>query len=196
MNIISQRLKESSAIISACESIAKDIEQAAQSLIYAFKNGKKLLIIGNGGSAADAQHVAAEFINKFNIDRNPLPAISLSTDTSNLTSISNDYGFDHVFAKQIKALGNEGDVLLVITTSDADQKKGGHSNNIWHAIIEAREKKMAIIGLLSEKSKQISAAVDLAIKIPAKQTSRIQEAQIVILHIICEIVENELFGKK
>lgn len=195
-NYINKLFVESSKIIFNCQKLSEPMENAAQMIVRCFQGGNKVLLIGNGGSAADAQHVAAEFINKFNIDRQPLPAISLHTDTSGLTSISNDYGFDYIFSKQIHALGNKNDVLIVITTSDISTKKNGHSMNLYQAIITAKKKNIKIIGILSDKSKKIGKLVDIAIKVPAQSTPRTQEAHLVVLHIICELVENALFKKR
>ncbi len=123
-----------------------------------------------------------------------MAAIALTTDTSNLTSISNDSSFDYVFAKQVQALGKKGDVVIALTTSDISKEKGGHSANIYQGIQAAKEKGMKVIGLLSEKSVEIGKMVDLAIHVPNKDTARIQEMHITILHIICDLVERELFG--
>lgn len=170
-----------------------NIESAIGIITNSFKCGNKLLIFGNGGSAADAQHLAAEFVNKFKLDRRPLSAIALTTDTSVLTSISNDSGYKYVFSKQIEALGREGDVALVITTSDFN---GAHSENLYFAIKKANEKNLSTIGLLSKKSKNITDMLDLSIVVLSKETARIQEGHMLIYHIICELVERELCGGK
>lgn len=175
------------------DSICENIEEVIKLVINCYKNNGKILICGNGGSAADAQHFASEFINKFKLEREPLPAIALTTDNSILTSVGNDAGFDYIFDKQIKALGNEGDILMVITTSDISMDKNGHSANIAKAILAGKEKGMKIIGLVSIKSKYILKYLDLALIVPHSDTPRIQEAHITILHIICEIVEKNLF---
>ena len=169
------------------------VEKTIEIIVRTLKNGKKILIFGNGGSAADAQHFAGELINRFKIERNPLPAIALTTDSSVLTSIANDFGYDYVFSKQIEALGEEGDIALAITTSDIGEKKGGHSVNITNALIAAKKKRLQTIGLVSVKSKKILELLDLAIKIPSVDVSRIQEAHILVIHIICEIAEKLLF---
>ena len=175
--------------------ILAEIEKIADEIVKAFNNDKKVLLCGNGGSAADAQHIAGEMVNRFKIDRNPLPAISLVTDTSVLTSIANDSGYDYVFSKQIEALGKRGDIAIAITTSDIELKKGGHSANIAQALLAAKKKGMIRIGFLSEKSKEVLELVDLAIQVPSNDTPRIQESHILIAHIICEIVEKRIFGK-
>jgi len=168
----------------------QDIELAIASICEAFNNGKKLLIFGNGGSAADAQHIAAEFINKFKLDRKPLPAIALTTDASILTAIGNDDGFEYIFQKQLEALGKKGDIALVLTTSDF-QYSHPHSANLCRGLETAKEKGMVTIGLVSEKSKSILSLLDIAIVAPSKNTPRIQELHVLFYHIICELVESK-----
>ncbi|MHC2995233.1 MAG: SIS domain-containing protein [Candidatus Atribacteria bacterium] len=193
---IQELIKES---IQTKETLLKDkntllgIEKAINLIVATIKNHKKIVIFGNGGSAADAQHFACELVNKFKMERSPLPAISLVTDTSILSSISNDVGYDYVFSKQIEALGEKGDIAIAITTSDVERKKGGHSANIANGLIVARKKGLIAIGLLSDKSKKVLEIVDLPIKVPSKNTPRIQEVHITIIHIICEMVEKLLF---
>ena len=171
----------------------ENISEIVELIIKAIKNNNKILIFGNGGSAADAQHIAAEFVNKFRFDRDPLPAIALTTDSSILTCISNDSSFSYIFEKQIKAIGKKGDIALAITTSDVEITKDAHSSNIGYALIAAREKGIITIGLISEKSKKILDFLDYYIQIPSSDTPRIQEAHILIAHIICELVEQQLF---
>jgi len=178
------------------ESLPNDIEKAVNMIINCYKNNGKLILFGNGGSAADSQHIAGELVNKFKLERPPLAAIALTTDTSILTSIGNDDGYDYVFEKQVKALCNEDDVVIAITTSDVSEEKGGHSANIANALKAAREKGAKIIGLFSDKTENALKMVDLPIKIPSRDTPRIQESHITIMHIICELVEEELFGEK
>lgn len=166
-----------------------NIEKAIELILHAVKTKRKILLCGNGGSAADAQHLAAEFVVRLDpkIQRPGLPAIALTTDTSSLTAGANDLGYDNVFARSVEALGNDGDVLIGITTS-------GNSESVNRAFQKAREKKMVTIGFLGKdggKSKQL---VDLAITIPAHDTQRIQEGHITIGHIIFQRVEQELFG--
>lgn len=170
-----------------------DIEKATRMVIDCYQNGNKLLICGNGGSAADAQHFAAEMVNRFKIDRVPLPAISLTTDPSVITSIGNDSGFDYVFEKQVRALGNSGDILIVITTSDISPEKNGHSANIFNALVVAQKKGMKTMGFISQKSKKILDYLDMPLIIPHQDTPRIQEAHIAVIHIICEIAEKKIF---
>lgn len=168
------------------ESSLADIAKAAQKIIDAFKEGHKLLLCGNGGSAADAQHIAAEFIGKFLKERSPLPAIALTTDTSILTSISNDYDNRWVFSKQIQALGDKGDVLIAISTS-------GNSANILEAVKAAAQKGIFTIGLTGRDGGSLKGVADLAVTVPSSQTPRIQEAHILIGHILCDMAEKTLF---
>lgn len=158
---------------------------ASRAIAEAFKAGNKLLLFGNGGSAADAQHVAAEFVNRFLIERPPLPAVALTTDSSILTSISNDYAFDEVFSKQLKALGKKGDVALGITTS-------GNSPNVLKAMRVAKKMGMTTIAMAGEGGKVASLA-DIALSIPSKSTPRIQEAHIAVGHVLCELTDTLLF---
>ncbi len=166
-----------------------DISKAIDVLLAAMKNRKKVLLCGNGGSAADAQHLATEFVIRLNpaIKRPGLPAIALTTDTSNLTAGANDIGYDNVFARSVEALGNEGDVLIGITTS-------GNSESVNRAFSKAREKKMSTIGFLGKDGGKSRPLVDVAIIVPANDTQRIQEGHITIGHIIFQEVEQELFG--
>jgi D-sedoheptulose 7-phosphate isomerase len=178
------------------ENALLNIEKSINLIVEAFKKRKKILIFGNGGSAGDAQHFAGEIVNRFKIERRPMPAVALTTDTSVLTAIANDLGYDYVFSKQIEALGEKGDIAIAITTSDIEEKKGGHSANIANALVSAKRKGLQTIGLVSIKSKEILRLLDTVIKIPSTDTSRIQESHIMVIHIICEIVEKEIFAKK
>jgi D-sedoheptulose 7-phosphate isomerase len=193
--MIKDQLQESSQVIQKMTSnCAKEIEDSAELIINSYKNKGKLFLCGNGGSAAQAQHIAAEMINKFRFNRNPLPAIALSTDTSNLTSISNDSGFQFVFSKQIQALASSKDVLIIITTSDVSFLDNNlHSRNLGLALKIAKEKGLKTIGLVSKKTKKALPYLDIAIQIPSTDTPRIQEGHIVALHIICDLVEQALF---
>lgn len=158
----------------------------AEKIVLAFTNDRKLMICGNGGSAADAQHLAAEFVNRFILERPPLPAIALSTDTSVLTSIGNDYSFDEVFSKQVKALGVEGDILLAITTS-------GNSPNILEAAKAARSQGIYVVGLTGGEGGKLVELADETLVVQSKATPRIQEAHILAGHIICQLVDYILF---
>jgi D-sedoheptulose 7-phosphate isomerase len=183
---VAKSLKEGAELrLKMAETIPSEIVAAAEAIAEAFKAGRKLLLFGNGGSAADAQHIAAEFMNRFLIERPPLPAIALTTDTSVLTSIANDYAFDEVFSKQVKALGKKGDVALGITTS-------GSSGNVLKALRAARKLGMTTIALTGEGGKAASLA-DIPLQIPSRSTPRIQEAHIVVGHILCELTDAILF---
>jgi D-sedoheptulose 7-phosphate isomerase len=171
------------------ESMAPDIERCSTLMISALKKGNKLLIMGNGGSAADAQHMAAEFVGRFLLERKALPAIALTTDTSILTAIGNDYGFDEIFKRQVEALARPGDVVIGISTS-------GHSNNVFHAVMAANEIGCKTIGLLGREGGNIAGIVDVNLTVPVQETPRIQEAHVTIIHILCDLVERNLFGKK
>ncbi len=183
---VAKSLKEGAEIrLKMAETMTASIVAAAQSIAEAFKAGRKLLLFGNGGSASDAQHIAAEFVNRFLIERPPLPAIALTTDTSVLTSIANDYSFDEVFSKQVKALGKKGDVALGITTS-------GSSANVLKALRAAKKLGMVTIALTGEAGKAATLA-DIALQVPSKNTPRIQEAHIVVGHILCDLTDTLLF---
>jgi D-sedoheptulose 7-phosphate isomerase len=163
------------------------IAETAEFIITAIKSGNKLLICGNGGSAADAQHVAGEFMCRFYRNREPLPAIAISTDTSVITSISNDYSYNDIFSRQIKALGKKDDVLLGISTS-------GSSGNVLQAFKTARAMEIKTVLLTGHAERDIAAYSDVIVKTPSVDTPRIQEMHLLIEHVICEIIENELYG--
>ena len=192
-DIKSQILESIKAKQLLLETETQNIELVSNLIIQAYKNNKKVLIFGNGGSAADSQHFVAELVNKFKIHRKPLPALALTTDTSILTSIGNDSSFDEILQKQIEAHCNKDDIVIAITTSDISKEKHGHSTNIYKGILAAKEKEAIVIGLLSIKGIEIGNLVDYSIKVPSIDTQRIQESHILILHIICYLVEKELF---
>lgn len=148
-------------------------------------NGNKLLLFGNGGSAADSQHIAAEFVSKFNLDRNPLPAIALTTDSSILTSVSNDYSFHLVFSRQVEGLGRPGDVAIGISTS-------GNSPNVIKGIEKAREMGLVTIGFTGRHGGQLKDVADYCFRVPSESTARIQEVHITVAHAICGVVEAAL----
>jgi D-sedoheptulose 7-phosphate isomerase len=162
--------------------------QAADLLINALGRGNKLLIMGNGGSAADAQHLAAEIVGRFRLERRGLPAVALTTDTSILTAIANDYGYEAVFRRQVEALADKGDVVIGISTS-------GESANVASALLLARERGCSTVGLLGKSGGGIRDMVDLDLTVPAGDTPRIQEGHITIIHILCDLVEQGLFGE-
>lgn len=164
------------------------IEQVAQKTVFAYKAGNRTLIAGNGGSAADAQHIAGEFVSRFYFDRPGLPSIALTTDTSILTAIGNDYGYDEIFARQIQANGACGDIFIGISTS-------GNSPNILKAIQECKKRGILTVGLAGETGGQMKNRCDYCIQVPSAETPRIQEAHIMIGHIICAIVEEAIFGR-
>jgi D-sedoheptulose 7-phosphate isomerase len=165
---------------------AEALTLAVQMVVEAFKAGNKILLFGNGGSAADAQHIAAEFVNRFLIERPPLPAIALTTDTSVLTSISNDYGYADSFAKQVKALGKEGDVAIGISTS-------GAAANVLKAIKAAKEMGLKTVGLAGRDGGELAKLVDIALVVDSQIVPRIQEVHITIGHVLCEMVDRMLF---
>jgi D-sedoheptulose 7-phosphate isomerase len=187
---ITDSLNESSEtklkIINEC---SNDILSAAELIINTFKSGGKLLLCGNGGSAADCQHIAAELVIRLShkIKRPSLPAISLTTDSSFLTAGGNDIGFENVFARGVEGLGNKGDALIAISTS-------GNSVNIIKAVETAKSKGMKTIGFLGGDGGKLKSLVDLPIIIPSANVQRIQEGHITVAHIICEIIEEELYG--
>jgi len=158
------------------------IAHAAELMRDAVLAGKKVLLCGNGGSAADAQHIAAELVGRFVVERRPLPAISLTTDTSALTAIANDYGYEHVFSRQVDALGAEGDILIAITTS-------GTSKNVVAAVEVARKRGMKIIGLTGAKGAAFVASCDAGVAVPSSVTARVQECHIAIGHLLCEVLD-------
>lgn len=186
---IQDQLEESAAtkkkIYEAC---APSILKAVDTIFNALNNYKKILICGNGGSAADSQHIAAELVIRMTKpNRPPVAAVALTTDTSILTAGGNDIGFENIFSRQVEALGNEGDILIAISTS-------GNSENVNRAIQQARKKQMKIIGLLGKDGGASKNLVDIPIIIPAEDTQRIQEGHITVAHIICGIIENEMFS--
>ena len=158
------------------------IKKAGDLCLSALKNGNKILIAGNGGSAADAQHFSAELTGRFKKERISLPAIALTTDTSALTAIGNDYGYKYVFSRQLEGLGNKGDIFIGISTS-------GNSQNIIETIKKAKEKNIKIITLLGKNGGKMKEMGDLNIIIPSNETPRIQEMHIMILHMICQIID-------
>lgn len=188
---IADSLKESSEVkIKVLNQCSKEILSAVNLLSKTFSKGNKLLLCGNGGSAADCQHIATELVVRLNhkLKRPALPAIALTTDTSNLTAGGNDIGFENVFARSVEALGNNGDILLVISTS-------GNSFNVIKAVQKAKLKKMKSIGFLGGNGGKLKSLVDLPIIVPSSNVQRIQESHITIAHIICELAELELYGK-
>lgn len=174
----------------AMENLTEIIQFASQRIVSALLNDKKVLTCGNGGSAGDAQHFSSEMLNRFERERPGLPAIALTTDTSTITSIANDYHFDDIFAKQIKALGQEGDILVVYTTS-------GNSANIVKAVTTAHDKGITTIALTGKTGgtlSQILNETDIEIRVPSTSTARIQEVHLLITHCLCDLIDHQLFG--
>ena len=189
-DIINNSFNESSIVNKDSAIDQKFIQQlkvAADLLIDTFRNNGKVLLAGNGGSAADCQHIAAEFIGRLNFDRKPLPAIALTANTSNLTCIANDYGYENIFSRQIQALANENDTLIVYTTS-------GKSKNIIKSVIEARPRLKSIISLTGAFSDELAGYSDAILSVKTAKTTRIQEIHAIAGHIMCECVEETLFS--
>jgi D-sedoheptulose 7-phosphate isomerase len=188
-DFIAAELHKTAAVIGAIvadTTLAGAIETVARACIKALRGGNKILIAGNGGSAADAQHLAAEFVSRFNFDRPGLAAIALTTDTSALTAIGNDYGFVRVFSRQIEALGRAGDVFIGISTS-------GNSPNVLAALEECRTKGLVTVGLTSQGGGKMPPLCDHCLCMPSSETPKVQEGHIVVGHIICALVEREMF---
>jgi phosphoheptose isomerase len=176
--------------ITTADSILNIIAEASEEIVQALLEGHKVLACGNGGSACDALHFSSEMLNRFKQERPSLPAIALTADTATLTSIGNDYHFSEVFAKQVRALGQEGDVLLAITTS-------GNSNNVINAIKAAHDKNMSVVALTGYDGGKLVEYLnekDIEIRVPAYETARVQETHLLIIHCICDIIDYRLFG--
>ena len=174
----------------AMENLTEIIEFASQRIVSALLNDKKIMTCGNGGSAGDAQHFSSEMLNRFERERPGLPAIALTTDTSTITSIANDYHFDDIFAKQIRALGQEGDILVVYTTS-------GNSANVVKAVTTAHDKDITTIALTGKSGGTLSKILSetyVEIRVPSTSTARIQEVHLLITHCLCDLIDHQLFG--
>lgn len=185
---ITTRLEENIRVQQAIAgSMAGEIEKMADLVIAAYRSGGKVILFGNGGSAADAQHLAAELVGKFKLERQALPAIALTTNTSILTALANDYGYDTVFSRQVEALANEKDIVIGLSTS-------GNSPNVIEAIKAAKARGARTVGLTGGNGGRLAKVADLTITVPSANTPRIQEAHITIGHIVCELVERELAG--
>jgi D-sedoheptulose 7-phosphate isomerase len=179
---IAKSLAEAAQVVAALQPILPELSRAAQLIGESLAAGGRLLLFGNGGSAAQAQHLAAELLGRFGDDRAPLAAFALSTDTSALTAIGNDYGFESIFARQLRGLGRAGDVALAISTS-------GGSPNVLRGLEQARELGMKTIGLAGRTGGKLRERVDLCLCVPSDSTPRIQEAHLVISHLLCQLVE-------
>ena len=191
-----ERIRSSvESAIATMESLRADaallstLSRIAQSLIHAFRQGNKILLFGNGGSANDAQHIATELVGRFAFDRPALPALSLAESLSSVTAISNDHGFEQVFSRQIEALGRAGDVAIAISTS-------GNSPNVLHAVATANKADLLTIGLTGRSGGKLRSLVKECICVPSDDTPRIQECHTLIGHILSQIVEQEMFGQK
>jgi len=194
MNIEDRIIEEIEASIAtkqrALASLVPTISQAAQLCAKHLSEGSKILSCGNGGSAGDAQHFSSELLNRYSMERPPLPAIALTTDTSTLTSIANDYSYEEVFSKQIKALGNSNDILLAISTS-------GNSRNVIQAIEAAHNKDMTVVALTGKDGGAMAALLrptDIEVRVPSDVTARIQEVHLLVIHCLCDLIDRQLFG--
>jgi D-sedoheptulose 7-phosphate isomerase len=171
-------------------SLPEMITYASQKIVESLVNDKKILACGNGGSAGDAQHFSSEMLNRFERERPALPAIALTTDTMTITSVANDYNFDEVFAKQLRALGQPGDILLVYSTS-------GNSSNIINAVKTAHDKEITVIALTGKDGGTLATILnepDIEIRVPSESTARIQEVHLLITHCLCDLIDSQLFG--
>jgi D-sedoheptulose 7-phosphate isomerase len=188
-DIIEKALEESLRVKEEfIRSHSDSLMEVAEKIAAAFINDRKLLICGNGGSAADAQHIASEFVNRYLLERPPLPALALTTDTSTITSIANDYTFDDVFCKQVKALGLEGDVLLAISTS-------GTSENVLRAVRDAKTQGISTVAFTGKDGGKLASLADISLVVKSDTTARIQEAHILAGHILCRLVDYILFQR-
>ena len=169
------------------EELIDVITNVASKCVEIYRNGKKTILAGNGGSAADAQHIAAELVGRYGFDRPSLPSLALTTDSSNITAIGNDYGYDKVFSRQLEGMGQEGDLFIGISTS-------GNSQNIINAFSSAKEKGIITVALTGRDGGKMAQMADFAIVVPSNDTPRIQESHILIGHILCDIIEKEIFA--
>jgi D-sedoheptulose 7-phosphate isomerase len=187
--LVRQRITESieaKQALLAGEHVAK-VSTLAELVLAALRDGGKVILMGNGGSAADATHLAAEFVGRFRLERAPLPALSLTDNTSSVTAIGNDYGYEHSFSRQVRGLGRRGDVAIGLTTS-------GSSRNVVEGLRAAREAGLRTASITGERGGDVEGASDLCLKMPAQETARVQECTMVVGHTVCEIVEHALFA--
>lgn len=186
LELLRQEIEESCSVKrSFPPGLLENIWRLAERTVAAYRSGKKVLLIGNGGSAADAQHLAAEFVGRFELQREAFPAIALTTDSSILTAVSNDFGFEESFARQVRALAADGDILIAISTS-------GKSANVLHAVDAARQAGCYTAGLTGKKGGKLASRVDLLLAVPSEKTQRVQEAHGLIGHMYCGLVERAL----
>jgi len=183
--IAAESLTQHADVFSKLGAIVPVVEKAGEIIADTFERGNKILICGNGGSAADAQHLAAEFVGRYEAERKGLPAIALTTDTSAITALANDYSFDRIFSRQVEALASEGDLLIAISTS-------GNSPNVIAAVMAARDRGCTVIGMTGASGKKLASLCDECIVVPATRTARIQEVHITIAHIWCEILDDKM----
>ena len=189
-NYIKEQIKlsyETKQTIYKDEELLERIVDVAQKCVELYRTDKKTILAGNGGSAADAQHIAAELVGRYGFDRPSIPSLALTTDTSNLTAIGNDYGYDQVFSRQLQGMGQNGDIFIGISTS-------GNSKNIINAFEVAKEKNIFTVALVGKDGGEMARLADIALVIPSNSTPRIQESHILIGHILCDIIEKEIFG--
>ncbi len=189
-DLIIEQIGQSAQLHTAmAANLVPSIEETARLMIDTLRSGFKILLCGNGGSAADAQHIAAELVGRFRLNRDGLPAIALTTDTSLLTALGNDFGFDTVFERQVQAIGRKGDLLVAISTS-------GKSPNVVRAMKVARSMKIRTVALLGEMGGEMAELADISLQVPSGDQPRIQEGQITVAHILCHLVEEALFPVK
>ena len=189
-NYIKDQIKksyETKQIVYNDDELLNKIELVAKQCVALYKGNNKTILAGNGGSAADAQHIAAELVGRYGFDRPSLPSLALTTDTSALTAIGNDYGYDYVFSRQLESMGQEGDLFIGISTS-------GNSANIIKAFQSAKSKKITTVALVGRDGGEMAKIADISLVVPSESTPRIQEAHILIGHILCDIIEKEIFA--
>lgn len=189
-NYIKDQIKksyETKQTIYENEELLNKIEQVSKLCVELYKGNNKTILAGNGGSAADAQHIAAELVGRYGFDRPSIPSLALTTDTSALTAIGNDYGYDKIFSRQLEGMGQDGDIFIGISTS-------GNSANIVNAFNSAKKKNITTVALVGKDGGEMAKLADFALIIPSESTPRIQESHILIGHIICDIIEKEIFG--
>lgn len=185
--VVSELDESVNVIKNISKNLSDAIVQAAEIITDAYQSGGKIILIGNGGSAADAQHIAAEFVGRFRLERKSLPAIALTTNTSILTALANDYGYENIFSRQLDSISNDKDVLIAITTS-------GNSSNILRAVEDTKLRNIKVIGMTGKTGGKLKNMVNVLINVPSDNTSRIQEGHIIIGHIICYLTERNLSG--
>ncbi|MEA2098845.1 MAG: D-sedoheptulose 7-phosphate isomerase [Campylobacterota bacterium] len=189
-NYIKEQIKnsyETKKLIYENNSVIDVIERISKLCIELYKGNNKTILAGNGGSAADAQHIAAELVGRYGFDRPSIPSLALTTDTSSLTAIGNDYGYDKIFSRQLEGMGQDGDIFIGISTS-------GNSQNIINAFEVAKNKNILTVALVGKDGGMMAKIADIALVVPSNSTPRIQESHILIGHILCDIIEKELFG--